>query len=322
MNDQRVRTLTAKCVRRVNSRFAFRRTLRNVRAGATREIAGARNKRLCARCAATHMMCAPVVRDLSAAAAHAEHRVAIMASPSAPVRMVRFRRPAQREERNMSTLSLRGRSRTLAAILGGFAAAIGFANPSQAEMIQIEADMENRFKGIGSLTGSIEFVANASSTEGLLTVTLTNTMPADSNTFITGLVFNLDSADVSAATSLLTTPPNFKDSLKQHVPPFGHQYQFGAALKGHFMGGGDPRHGIAPGETRTFAFRVVANNAGNLSPMSFLNGPVDQNFLVRFRSVGQGGSDIVPVRIAAIPGPSALMLIALAVSIPRRARRQ
>jgi hypothetical protein len=223
----------------------------------------------------------------------------------------------------MPKLSLRSCAHGSAALIGGLMCAAGITNSSYAGLIDIEADLEHRFKGVGSLTGTIEYIFDAFNDQGLLTVTLTNTMAADSDSYITGLVFNLQSSDPLALTTLQSAPPKFQDALSQHVPPFGDEYAFGAALKGHFMGGGDPRDGIAPGETESFTFLVSAADAAALTPSSVLDGTFAHNFVVRFRSLGPAGTDIVPVQASSIPGPSVLLALAIAAAMLRgRSRRK
>lgn len=70
-----------------------------------------------------------------------------------------------------------------------------------------------------------------------------------------------------------------------------------------------------------FTFTVSATDAASLTAESFINGPYQYDFVVRFRGFSSGADDRVPAMIA-VPGPTVLSAIAIGlVIIPRRQRR-
>ena len=153
-----------------------------------------------------------------------------------------------------------------------------------------------------------------------ITVDLTNDIDPGFGGFLTAFIFNVGSADNDVAATLTsTTNPFFLDAPNQNGAPFGNPFVGGAGLTGGFLGGGNRSNGLDPGESGTFTFDITASDADSLTAASFLQGPFDFNFLVRFRGVGKNGrfSDIVP----ATPAPGALALLGLGALAQRRRRR-
>ena len=68
-----------------------------------------------------------------------------------------------------------------------------------------------------------------------------------------------------------------------------------------------------------FTFTVAATDAASLTASSFLNGPYQYDFIVRFRGFQPNGSDKVPAMV--VPGPTVLTAMALGLVIIRRRRR-
>ena len=153
------------------------------------------------------------------------------------------------------------------------------------------------------------------------TIGATNTSAPANGGFITGFVFAIDSADDGAAGSLLpgASHPLFLNTGPQAAPPFGG-FDAGAALGGDWTGGGSPAGGIAVGATGDFNFNITASDFASLTASSFINGPDDYNFVVRFRGFVNGASDKVPGQI--VPAPGALALLGIAGLFGARRNRR
>lgn len=190
------------------------------------------------------------------------------------------------------------------------AAVAGFASASSAG-IAVQSFAPASTEALGAFTGSIDYAAN-SATQGTLTITLKNTSPVGNGGFLTAFVFNA----VSSVTGLTlsSSPANFGLDSAVTASPFG-EYRFGVSTGGGFTGGGNPSRGLAVGQTGTFVFAVTSTNALALSDASFLVGPNDYPFVVRFRGFENGGSDKVPTPT---PGSLALGLIAGLTAARRR----
>jgi len=200
------------------------------------------------------------------------------------------------------------------------AATVGaIALVSAADSIDIEGDMANSSEGLSDFTGSIAWDYAGIGNTGNITISLTNASAAGG--FITAFVFNVASGDPDLAVSLLSaTNGNFSFLEGADAGPFGGPYDAGASIGGGFLGGGSPSGGIAFGDTAVFNFSVTANDAGSLGAISFLEGAAPFNFLVRFRGLDDGGSDMVPG--ALVPAPGVLALLAVAGCVGSRRRRR
>lgn len=165
------------------------------------------------------------------------------------------------------------------------------------------ADVVNIFGAAGdsSFTGSLNYTPGT----GTLVVSLTNTTPTAGG-FITGFVFNIDSADANASAVLQPGSSPFQGVQNASASPFG-TFDAGAALGGNFEGGGNPTVGIAVGATRLFTFLVSASDSASLSASDFYTGGTP-GFVVRTRGLNNGGSDKIP----GVPAPGALTLAGLA----------
>lgn len=164
-----------------------------------------------------------------------------------------------------------------------------------------------------TFSGSIDYTFGGGSS-GSVIITLDNDTPPEVGGFLTGFVFNIDSTDPAAAAVLVSSSnSNFLDTGAENASPFG-DFLAGAALGGNWQGGGSPSGGIGIGQSGAFGFAVTAADAGALSASSFLSGPNEFNFVVRFRGLTDGGSDKVPV-----PAPASAGLLAVAAGLaPRR----
>lgn len=168
--------------------------------------------------------------------------------------------------------------------------------------------------GLASFTGKIDY------TNGVLTVSLTNTTsPASYGGWITGLAFN-NPFDAISGVTFNSTPsgyyllgdPTFDNTVM--ASPFG-QFDLGASLKDEdWLGSGKPSGGIGVGETGVFSFKLTGDIAG-LTTQSFLdalsvNGSTgyEPTFLaVRFRGLTEGeGSDKVTGAYVGTPPPTSV----------------
>lgn len=205
-------------------------------------------------------------------------------------------------------------ARFVAAAAGLAILAVGSASAS---IINIQGSIANSAEQTGAnFTGTIDYTATGASA-GVVTIVLNNVTPAAVGGYLTGFVFNIDSTDVNASATLTsTTNPNFLNTGPESANPFG-SFDAGAALGANWEGGGNPALGIPVGGSGTFTFNVAANDAMSLTSSSFINGPNQFNFVVRFRGLTGGGSDKVPVPA---PGPIALAALGLLCLAKRRTR--
>lgn len=199
---------------------------------------------------------------------------------------------------------------TILAILGTASA--------HADMIEIVSESSASTEGLGAFTGSLNYEFNAGANYWELTVTLTNTSPAANGGFITGFIFNIESSDSNAMATLVSGTHPFQNAPFQSGSPFGAPYRSGAALGGNWLGSGGASQGIAVGDTGVFKFSVAASDAALLTASSFMNGPYEFDFVVRYRAFNDDGSDKVP----AVPGPAVLTIMALSLAFPLRRRRR
>lgn len=196
--------------------------------------------------------------------------------------------------------------------------ALGVSTSASADTINIFGSMADSTEGLGDFSGMLtyDFILGEM---GVLTVDLTNDIDPDFGGFLTGFIFNVGSADDDVSAVLTsTTNAFFLDAQNQNGSPFGNPFVGGASLGGNWEDGGNPLNGIGASDFGTWTFDITASDADSLSAVSFIQGPYDFNFIVRFRGVGPDGelSDKVPV-----PAPGALALLGLAGLVSRRRRR-
>lgn len=200
------------------------------------------------------------------------------------------------------------------------------AECAHADMIDIGSYPAASTGNLGTFEGTIEYGFDIDLNSWTVLITLTNTSPEDNGGHITGFVFNIDSSDAGASATLHTSShPALVNASNQNAGSFGGPYDAGASINGHFTGGGPPAGGIAVGATGSFLFLVSANDAAGLTAASFINGPSQYDFIVRFRGFDGGGSDMVPAEKTGppVPGPTALMVLAMGlVCFKRRAQPQ
>lgn len=194
--------------------------------------------------------------------------------------------------------------------------ACAFAATANADIIGIGGSIGDSTEQTGAtFSGTIDYT-HLGGSSGSVVITLDNDTPPAVGGYITGFVFNIDSMDAGASAVLSSaTNPNFLDTGNEPAPPFG-DFLAGAALGADWTGGGSPNGGIAVGDSAMFTFDVTASDAGSLSALSFINGPNDFDFVVRFRGLNNGGSDKVPV-----PAPSGAAALGLGALMAARRRR-
>lgn len=165
---------------------------------------------------------------------------------------------------------------------------------ARADQVPIQGDPGRSTGNTGAnFTGSMNYTPTGGN-GGTLVVTMTNSSPANIGGFITGIVFDIQSADSHAAATLVSsTYPTLVNTGAQSAPPFG-QFEAGAAIGAHWTGGGDPNSGIAPGATGVLTFHVTASDAAALTAASFAFGTQNPFIAVRFRGLTGGGSEKVP----------------------------
>ncbi|MFM7052609.1 MAG: hypothetical protein ACKOYN_10835 [Planctomycetota bacterium] len=171
-------------------------------------------------------------------------------------------------------------------------------------------------EGIAAFTGSMSWSYSGGGS-GTLTVNLNNSSPLANGGYLTGFAFNV----VPGAFSLsLCGAPNASWQLIQNASgsPYGN-FDWGAALGGDWLGGGNPHPGIAAGDSASFTFCVDGSDSvlAGLSAASFFDGdctcePGEDNkypFAARFRGFNNGMSDKVvacPPSVVPVPMPVAL----------------
>ncbi|MCX5813132.1 MAG: hypothetical protein NT178_11385 [Proteobacteria bacterium] len=191
--------------------------------------------------------------------------------------------------------------------LCAFCPAIGYADT-------ITGDASRSTEKLGDFIGEFTYRL-FSPTRAELDVTLKNTSPSSNGGFLTGFVFNnpnnyITNVSLSGSNSFfsLLGGSSFKDTIS--ASPFG-KYDIGAALKGDFLGGGDPSKGISVGGNASFAFTLTGKNLDQLNTGSFMQARSDEGefFVARFRGFNDGGSDKVPGVAATVPEPNIFYLL-------------
>ncbi len=164
--------------------------------------------------------------------------------------------------------------------------------------------------GLGFFEGSLKYTLMKDS--ATLNVWLKNTSPAGPGGHLTAFTFNNPGGAITGVTFSESPFNLFGPSANGiNAMPLGH-FDIGAGLGGDWMGGGDPKDGLAFGESRTFTFGLTGTGLASLNEMSFVNEPSHggspemggQFFGARFRGIQAGaGSDKVPGHPEPSPNP-------------------
>jgi len=202
----------------------------------------------------------------------------------------------------------------LLVFLFGVFLVFGLATNASAIPVGFGGDTAASTEGLGDFSGILTYIPSGD-TQASLTIQLTNTSPLANGGYLTGFLFNNPGFNVdilgygSTGSSLDLVGP-------ESGSPFGH-FDFGAALGGDFLGGGNPAGGIAVGDTETFTFNFIGTGFSSVSEESFFyalsedaGGGGPQWFIARFRGFEGDLSDKVPARIGApVPEPATMLLL-------------
>jgi len=219
-----------------------------------------------------------------------------------------------------------------AAVLG---ASLAQAQPVELPLVSGESANPTP---VASFTGTMSYDSALSR----LTVFLQNDSPLDNLGSLTGFVFNSDGDAVAsyADPDLNAGFQALNDGPGADAGAFGH-YEYGAALGGDFMNGGNPDNGFFPLESGNFFFNVTINGSAagdavkveDFLKQNGVNGTINAPLAVRFRAFADGGDNIVGVKVKETPPPptpiplpaaawSALSGLALLPAVRRRLSRQ
>lgn len=171
----------------------------------------------------------------------------------------------------------------------------------------------------GSFTGSFDYLSH-SDTSATISVTLTNTTPAEYGNYLTAFAFlipenaNITQVQFSASPDMYATAfsdiggSTYDGTIK--AEPFG-SFDLGASATTTgaqpFLGGGKPvgdEGGIATGDTADFVFGLTGTGFNSITLGSFFDNTDTVWFVTRFRG---GESDKVPA--APVPEPGTLLLL-------------
>ena len=173
-------------------------------------------------------------------------------------------------------------------LVASLALCAGAASADMVDFVSDSSSTTNSSWTGAELTGSIEY-NYTSGNNGVLTFSVSNTSDSSVGGFLTGLVFNIDSADSGASATLSsTTDSDFQNTGSEAANPFG-TFNAGAALNANWTGGGNPSRGLGIGSSLTLVFSVMASDASSLSAMSFLGDGDD--IALRFRGLNNNASD-------------------------------
>ncbi len=198
------------------------------------------------------------------------------------------------------------------ALVAALALALSMTSGALADsVLDIYSGAGDSLKGRGSFEAELRYRVKDGQDFGKLFITITNTSSPANGGYLTGLVFNIDSADPNASASLRKNASHaFKDlagaGLK--AKPYGSAFDAGIAVGKKWSGGGAATKGIAAGDTGTFKLRIKASDFASLTAASFMNGPLAHNFAARFRAFAGGGNDKVVASVVTMPLPAPALL--------------
>lgn len=198
------------------------------------------------------------------------------------------------------------------------ALAAGLTTSAHGQVIGFNGDVSASAERTGAtFLGSLEYV-HLGGDAGRLTIDLTNDSTVSVGGFLTGLLFRGSSSDGPLGASLFSANPvAFLDTGAADAGSFG-SFDGGAALNGHWQGGGDPSFGLGIGQSGQFIFDISSANASLLTSESFIGSADEPGMVMRFRGLQGGLSDKVPVFI---PAPTALAVLGLGGLAATRRRR-
>ena len=201
----------------------------------------------------------------------------------------------------------------------GCVCALAVGSSAHASILVIGGNVPASAEQTGAtFSGTLDYTFDVG-TRGVLVVSLTNQSTPAIGGFLTAFVFNVGGPAASGATQLSGPNANWTEIVNGGASPFGSPFDAGSSTGSGFEGGGPPSRGLAPGATGSWSFEITASDAATLTEESFLNGPFEFNFVVRFRGLSNGGSDKVPALI--VPAPGALAMLGIAALGTSRRRR-
>ena len=191
------------------------------------------------------------------------------------------------------------------AILTIISLILTFAIAAPAQAVYFMADEYGSTENTGVFAADVYYEAH-SSTEATLTVTLWNYTPEYLGGYITGFALNNPGDKISTVEAGEYFDEDFQvmgeDSPYNAVKatPFG-LFDFGASLKGKFLGSGKPQGGLASDsgmEMHLFQFQLTGDEMDTITDSDFMyeaskrkGSPQVGSFAVRFRGFADGGSD-------------------------------
>lgn len=197
-----------------------------------------------------------------------------------------------------------------------------WSGETSADMISLLGNNGNEH--LGSFSGNL-FYSPSDVHSATLTISLTNTSPADNGGYLTAFAFNNPGNSITGvslaippATSFrLLGSPGFQNGIS--ASPYG-SFDIGASISQNFLGGGNPQAGIAPGQSATFTFNFTGTNLDDLTWFNFTHefSSGGQFLLARFRGFDNNGSDKVPGFVSTptthTPIPSTMVLLGTALA--------
>lgn len=179
--------------------------------------------------------------------------------------------------------------------------------------LPFEGDTAASTEGLGYFSGVLTYSASDTGLAATLTIELENTSPEANGGFLTGFLFN--NPDTITGVTFSSTGSDLvqiTEADKLKGSPFG-QFDFGAAIGGNFLGGGDPNGGIGVGDTETFTFKLTGTGLNSLVEESFVSALSDSNdpqwFVARFKGFLYDSSDKVVPGDVPVPEPSTMLLL-------------
>ncbi len=170
----------------------------------------------------------------------------------------------------------------------------------------------------GDYSGKLTYTA-FSATSAKLEVYLKNESPVSNGGYLTAFIFNNPLNDIKNV-SLTSTNSNFSlmggSTFNNSISgvPYGN-FDIGASTGGSFEGGGDPKKGLAVGQSGTFTFNFTGVNLNTLNENSFVNTFSSGNefFVARLRGFNNGMSDKTPAddNSHSNPEPASIVLLGI-----------
>ena len=161
------------------------------------------------------------------------------------------------------------------------------------------------FTGINTgVTGTVNITQLS---DGLLTVTITNTSVSTTLGKITSIGFDLPSSGAGSFTLVDSTNPNYRlvEQVAGNASGIGRTFELALLTGPNFNGGGNPNRGIVEGASATFTI------SGDFT--GFSQQQIAQGMFLRFQDVNEGGgSDVARfcnTPTPEVPEPTTMVLL-------------